>query len=77
MAGTTNRLPYLLPPPFGRGFRCEIQLDITRRSLKEVRAQMLDLAIVLTATTLALLIVTIRSFGRALETRRNEADRSN
>ncbi len=37
---------------------------------------MLDLAIVLTATTLALLIVTIRSFGRALATRRNEADRS-
>jgi len=67
---------YVLPPPFGRGFRREIQLDITQRSLKEVRAQMLDLAIVLTATTLALLIVTIRSFGRALETRRNEADRS-
>ncbi len=71
-----NRLPYLLPPPFGRGFRREAQLDITQRSLKEVKAQMLDLAIVLTATTLALLIVTIRSFGRALETRRTEADRS-
>jgi hypothetical protein len=36
---------------------------------------MLDLAIVLTATTLALLVVTIRSFGRALETRRSQADR--
>ena len=35
------------------------------------------LAIVLTATTLALLIVTIRSFGRALETRRSESDRIN
>ena len=31
---------------------------------------MLDLAIILTATTLSLLIVTIRSFGRALESRR-------
>ena len=30
---------------------------------------MLDLAIVLSATTLALLIVTIRSFGRALASR--------
>jgi len=30
---------------------------------------MLDLAIVLTATTLALLVVTIRSFGRALASR--------
>ncbi len=38
---------------------------------------MLDLAIVLMATTLALLIVTIRSFGRALETRRSESDRIN
>jgi hypothetical protein len=54
-----------------------IQLDITPRSLKEVRAQMLDLAIVLMATTLALLVVTIRSFGRALETRRSESDRIN
>ena len=76
MRGTTNRLPYLLPPPFGRGFRCEIQLDITRRSLKEVRAQMLDLAIILFATALTLLVVTIRSLGRALETRRNGAGRS-
>jgi len=32
---------------------------------------MLDLAIVLTATTLSLLVVTIRSFGRALESRRS------
>ena len=31
---------------------------------------MLDLAIILTATTLSLLIVTVRSFGRALESRR-------
>jgi hypothetical protein len=54
-----------------------MQLDITPRSLKEVRAQMLDLAIVLTATTLALLVVTIRSFGRAVETRRTESDRIN
>jgi hypothetical protein len=38
---------------------------------------MLDLAIILTATTLALLVVTIRSFGRALETRRSETDRIN
>jgi hypothetical protein len=30
---------------------------------------MLDLAIVLTATTLALFVVTIRSFGRALGSR--------
>jgi hypothetical protein len=30
---------------------------------------MLDLAIVLTATTLTLLVVTIRSFGRALASR--------
>lgn len=37
---------------------------------------MLDLAIVLTATTLALLVVTIRSFGRALASQRNEADRT-
>ena len=37
---------------------------------------MLDLAIVFTAVTLSLLIVAIRSFGRALETRRVEADRS-
>jgi hypothetical protein len=38
---------------------------------------MLDLAIVLTATTLALLVVTIRSFGRTFETRRSESDRIN
>jgi hypothetical protein len=31
----------------------------------------LDLAIVLTATTLALLVVTIRSFGRALGSRQD------
>jgi hypothetical protein len=37
---------------------------------------MLDLAIILTATTLSLLIVTIRSFGRALATQRNETDHS-
>jgi hypothetical protein len=37
---------------------------------------MLDLAIVLTAVTLSLLIVTIRSFGRALATQRNEIDHS-
>jgi hypothetical protein len=37
---------------------------------------MLDLAIVLAAITLSLLVVSIRSFGRALETRRSEADRS-
>ena len=35
---------------------------------------MLDLAIVLTATTMALLVVSIRSFGRALETRRIATD---
>jgi hypothetical protein len=38
---------------------------------------MLDLAIVLTATTLALLVVMTRSFGRTLETRRSESDRIN
>jgi len=38
---------------------------------------MLDLAIVVMATTLALLVVSIRSFGRALETRRSESDRIN
>jgi hypothetical protein len=38
---------------------------------------MLDLAIVLMATTLALLVVTIRSFGRALATQRSESDRIN
>jgi hypothetical protein len=32
---------------------------------------MLDLAIVLTATTLALLVVTVRSLGRALGSRQN------
>ena len=36
---------------------------------------MLDLAIVLMATTLSLLIVTIRSFGRAVETRRDVTNR--
>ena len=36
---------------------------------------MLDLAIVLFATALTLLVVTIRSFGRALEVRRSEGDR--
>jgi len=35
---------------------------------------MLDLAIVLTATTMALLVVSIRSFGRALESRRVAID---
>jgi hypothetical protein len=35
----------------------------------------LDLAIVLTATLLALLTVTVRSFGRALAARRSETDR--
>jgi hypothetical protein len=35
---------------------------------------MLDLAIVLAATTMALLVVSIRSFGRALESRRITAD---
>ena len=34
---------------------------------------MLDLAIVLTATTLALLVVTVRSFGRALASRQTAA----
>jgi hypothetical protein len=34
---------------------------------------MLDLAIVLAATTMALLVVSIRSFGRALESRRIES----
>jgi hypothetical protein len=34
---------------------------------------MLDLAIVLSATTLALLIVTVRSLGRARESRRYDA----
>ena len=77
MRGSPDRGPYLLPPPFGRGFGREIQLDITPRSLKEVGTEMLDLAIVLTATTLALLVVTIRSFGRTLETRRSESDRIN
>jgi len=37
---------------------------------------MLDLAIVLTAITLSLLIVTIRSFGRTLATQRSEIDHS-
>ncbi len=37
---------------------------------------MLDLAIILFATALTLLVVTIRSLGRALETRRNGAGRS-
>ncbi len=36
---------------------------------------MLDIAIVLFCTALTLLVVTIRSFGRALEARRSEADR--
>jgi len=36
----------------------------------------LDLAIVLLATTLALLIVTVRSFGQALTSRRNAANAS-
>ena len=36
---------------------------------------MLDLAIVMFATALTLLVVTVRSFGRALEARRVEADR--
>jgi hypothetical protein len=35
---------------------------------------MLDLAIVLTATTMTLLIVTFRSFGRALASQRVESD---
>jgi hypothetical protein len=35
---------------------------------------MLDLAIVLTATTLTLLIVTIRSFGRALASRQRATE---
>jgi hypothetical protein len=35
---------------------------------------MLDLAIIVTATTLALLTVTLRSFGRYLATRRSEID---
>jgi len=35
---------------------------------------MLDLAIVLTATTMALLFVTFRSFGRALASQRAESD---
>jgi len=33
---------------------------------------MLDLAIVLTGTTMALLFVTIRSFGRVLASQRND-----
>jgi len=36
---------------------------------------MLDLAIVLFATALTLLVVTIRSLGRALEVRRSDGDR--
>jgi hypothetical protein len=35
---------------------------------------MLDLAIVLTATTLALLFVTVRSFSRALVSRQNATE---
>jgi hypothetical protein len=35
---------------------------------------MLDLAIVLAATTMALLVVTIRSFGRAFASQRIESD---
>ena len=35
---------------------------------------MLDLAIILTAMTMTLLVVSIRSFGRALETRRITTD---
>jgi len=35
---------------------------------------MLDLAIVLTATTMTLLFVTFRSFGRALASQRVESD---
>jgi hypothetical protein len=35
---------------------------------------MLDLAIVIAATTMALLVVTIRSFGRALASQRIESD---
>jgi len=35
---------------------------------------MLDLAIVLTATTLSLLIVTMRSFGRALAARQDATE---
>jgi len=35
---------------------------------------MLDLAIVLTATTLSLLVVSIRSFGRALASRQNATE---
>jgi hypothetical protein len=35
---------------------------------------MLDLAIVLTATTMALLVVTFRSFGRSLASQRVESD---
>jgi hypothetical protein len=34
----------------------------------------LDLAIVVTATSLALLVVTLRSFGRALAARRVDID---
>jgi hypothetical protein len=36
---------------------------------------MLDLAIVLLTTALTLLIVTIRSFGHAVASRRSEVDR--
>ena len=35
---------------------------------------MLDLAIVLTATAMAVLVVTIRSFGRALASQRINSD---
>lgn len=35
---------------------------------------MLDLAIIFTATTMALLVVTIRSFGRALESRQRATE---
>jgi hypothetical protein len=45
-------------------------LDLTQRFSEGGVASMLDLAIILTATTLSLLIVTVRSFGRALESRR-------
>jgi len=41
----------------------------------EVGVQVLDLAIVITAVSLTLLVVTVRSFGRALATQRSDQDR--
>jgi hypothetical protein len=61
-------------PPFGRRKQRASGLDLTQTTSVEVRP-VLDLAIVVTATLLALLTVTLRSFGRALAARRAEIDR--